>query len=58
MENKPSRQNSVSERKILGVSLSPEMALQVKSEAARRGVTVRKLFEEMWAQYKIKESNK
>lgn len=38
-------------RQILGISLSPEMARAVKAEAARRGVSLRKLFEEMWAQY-------
>jgi hypothetical protein len=38
-------------RQILGISLSREMARDVKAEAARRGVSLRKLFEEMWAQY-------
>lgn len=39
-------------RQIVGFSLSPEMARDVKAEAGRRGVSLRKLFEEMWAGYK------
>lgn len=46
-----SEQPSTKTRQILGVSLSPEIARAVKAEAARRGVSLRKLFEEMWAQY-------
>ena len=38
-------------RQIVGFSLSPEMARDVKTEAARRGVSLRKLFEEMWGDY-------
>lgn len=39
-------------RQIIGVSLSPELAKEVKTEAARRGITLRQLFEELWAGYK------
>lgn len=39
-------------RQIIGFSLSPDMARDVKAEAGRRGVSLRKLFEEMWAGYK------
>lgn len=39
-------------RQIVGISLSPEMARDVKAEAGRRGMSLRKLFEEMWAGYK------
>lgn len=42
-------------RKIVGVSLSPELAAEVKMEAARRQISLRKLFEEIWAQYKNKK---
>ena len=38
-------------RQIVGFSLPPAIAREVKAEAARRGVSLRALFEEMWAQY-------
>lgn len=38
-------------RRILGFSLSPKMAGEVKAEAGRRGITLRKLFEELWEFY-------
>jgi predicted DNA binding CopG/RHH family protein len=41
-------------RQIVGFSLSPEMARAIKQEAARRGLSLRRLFEELWAQYKAK----
>lgn len=43
------------DRQIVGVSLSPEMAAAVKMEAARRKLTLRKLFEEMWQDYIAKQ---
>jgi hypothetical protein len=43
-------------RKIVGFSLSPEFAAEVKMEAARRGLSLRKLLEEMWMLYKRKNS--
>ena len=38
-------------RKIVGFSMSPALAVEVKKEAAARGISLRKLFEEMWALY-------
>jgi hypothetical protein len=38
-------------RRIVGFSLSPQMAKKVKAEAARRGITLRALFEELWGLY-------
>lgn len=43
-------------RQIVGISLSPEMAAAVKTEAARRKLSIRKLFEELWADYEAKNS--
>jgi hypothetical protein len=39
-------------RQIVGFSLPPELATDVKLEAARRGVSLRKLFEEVWREYR------
>jgi hypothetical protein len=39
-------------RQIVGVSLDPAMARAFKAEAVERGLSVRKLFEEMWALHK------
>lgn len=41
-----------SNRQIIGVSLPPDVARAFKEEAARRGISLRKLFEELWAAYK------
>ena len=38
-------------RKIIGFSMTPELAATVKLEAAKQGVSLRKLFEEMWETY-------
>lgn len=38
-------------RQIVGFSLSPEQASAVKVEAARRGISLKKLFDEMWTIY-------
>lgn len=40
------------DRRIVGFSLSPKMASDVKAEAGRRGISLRKLFEELWELYK------
>jgi hypothetical protein len=40
-----------SPRKIVGFSMSPALAVEVKKEAAARGISLRKLFEEMWTLY-------
>ena len=39
-------------RQIIGFSLPPDMAREVKQEAARRGISLRKLFEEIWSLYR------
>lgn len=46
-----------SSRQIVGFSLSPEMAADIKVEAARRGLSLRQLLEEMWSQYKTKKTS-
>jgi hypothetical protein len=38
-------------RQIVGFSLAPEMAREVKAEAGRRGVSLKALFEELWQLY-------
>jgi hypothetical protein len=43
-------------RKILGFSLPPDIAAEVKVEAARRNISLRKLFNEMWVLYKKRKS--
>jgi hypothetical protein len=35
----------------VGISLSPELARTFKAEAVRKGISLRKLFEELWAMY-------
>lgn len=42
----------LAKRQIVGFSLPPELATDVKLEAARRGVSLRKLFEEVWREYR------
>lgn len=41
-------QDSRRTRQIVGFSLHPAMAKAVKVEAEKRGISLRKLFEEMW----------
>ena len=38
-------------RRIIGFSLSQELASKVKVEAGRRQISLKKLFEEMWVMY-------
>ena len=38
-------------RRIIGFSLSPELASRVKAEAGRRQVKLNDLFEELWTLY-------
>lgn len=40
------------DRQIIGFSLPRNLAAEVKIEAARRGLSLRKLFEEAWITYK------
>jgi hypothetical protein len=45
-------------RQIVGFSLAPDMARAVKTEAARRGLSLRKMFEEMWSLYEKAKPSK
>jgi hypothetical protein len=45
-------------RQIVGFSLSPAVAAEVKIEAARRNVSLKDLFGEMWALYKKQHQEK
>jgi hypothetical protein len=38
-------------RKIIGFSLSPELASKVKAEAGRRQISLKRLFEDLWELY-------
>jgi len=52
MEKKPKvRHQEELPRKIVGFVMTPEAASEVKAEAARRNLSLRALFEEMWLQY-------
>jgi len=53
-----SRSQRPTPRQIVGFSLSPETASELKMEAARRQLSLRKLLEEMWASYKEKNKIK
>jgi|GEM_PF-3140370 hypothetical protein len=54
-ERQPDRKGT---RQILGISLAPDMARAVKAEAAQRGLSLRKLFEEMWSLYEKAKPSK
>ena len=43
-------------RQIVGFSLPPSLAAEVKVEAAKRNLSLRKLFGEMWTLYKAKKT--
>ena len=43
-------------RQIVGFSLPPSLAAEVKVEAAQRNLSLRKLFGEMWTLYKAKKT--
>ena len=43
-------------RQIVGFSLPPDLASEVKIEAAKRNLSLRKLFGEMWTLYKMKKT--
>lgn len=38
-------------RRIIGFSLSPDLAAKVKAEAKRREISLKTLFEEIWQLY-------
>lgn len=52
----PETTSRIRERQIIGVSLPPEIAVQVKQEAARRGMSVRQLFLDMWGAYRAPDA--
>ncbi|UVT18056.1 MAG: hypothetical protein H8K03_22440 (plasmid) [Nitrospira sp.] len=53
MKNKPpSIRKTLQPRQIVGFSLPPDLAAEVKVEAARRNISLRKLFTELWTIYK------
>lgn len=39
-------------RQIVGFSMTPALAAEVKLEATKRSISLRRLFEEMWANYR------
>lgn len=45
------RPTHIKPRQIVGFSLDPAMAKEVKLEATRRSLPLKKLFEEMWQLY-------
>jgi hypothetical protein len=47
-----SPETHVNPRKIVGFSLDPDLAREVKAIAAERGLSLKKLFMEMWSVYK------
>ena len=47
-----SRKSAV--RRIIGLSLPPDLAHEVKQEAARRELSLKDLFLEIWQLYKTK----
>jgi hypothetical protein len=49
--NKSPNPNPRSGRQIVGFSLPTDLAQEVKAEAARRNMSLRNLFQEMWALY-------
>jgi hypothetical protein len=53
VERTPDRRKT---RQIVGFSLSPDLAAEVKEEAARRKLSLQELLVEMWALYKAKRS--
>ncbi|MBS0401878.1 MAG: hypothetical protein JSS18_05230 [Proteobacteria bacterium] len=53
MDSKAKRPKTGSpSRQIVGFSLPPAVAAEVKMEAARRNLALKDLFGEMWALYK------
>lgn len=53
-QNQP---RDLTKRQIVGFSLTPKRASEVKMEAARRGISLKKLFDEMWALYQQNNKN-
>lgn len=49
------KQTSHAKRQIVGFSLSPEFAAEVKAEAARRNISLQELLRELWVLYKANQ---
>lgn len=49
--------NELEGRQIVGFSLPPQLARDVKQEAARRGMSLRNLFSELWELYQRRGSD-
>lgn len=58
MSTQRTKLKNVTPRQIVGLSLPPELAREVKAEAARRGLSLRALFEELWTKYKKDQRQK
>ena len=52
----PPRRDHPKTRQIVGFSLPPALAAEVKVEAAKRNLSLRELFGEMWTLYKTKKT--
>ena len=53
--DKSRREKDRGRRQIVGFSLTPEFAAEVKMEASRRNISLQELLREMWALYKNKK---
>lgn len=45
-------------RQIVGISLDPQLALEFKTEAVRRNLSLKALFEEVWQLYRKQPKQK
>ena len=52
--SKSSQSKNLTARQIIGLSLPPDLAREVKQEAARRGLSLKDLFLEIWQLYETK----
>jgi hypothetical protein len=57
LPSRPRNLGTHANRQIVGFSLSPALASEVKVEASQRSISLKVLFEEMWALYQ-KDKNK
>ena len=55
-ESKKQRSPNSRPRQIVGISLDPEMAREVKAYAGQNGLSLKALFEDMWQIYKKQAS--
>ena len=58
MAGQPASHDQTERRLVLGIRVTPDLRRQVKVEAARRGLTLAQLFEEMWKAYAEREDGK